>query len=317
MNILYFSDNYALNVAGTKISIFNEMKKRGHNLLWVDKNFFIKNQRDLNILIDEFNKLINKNKTNQVWLAHSNLVIPIELKKYLNSKDITVIGFGMSDPYYFDPKKRLPFYNIYITNSYLVSGKYRNVIPTIYNPTACDLSFHKKLEINKKYPTSIIGRGLHPRFTEEDMRHKDIRFLLKNNIKSHTFGSDWFNHKYNHKPVIGNEFLRVINQTYLGLDLQDTFSPLAHRMMEYSACGTPIITRKRDEVLLHFNENKEIIFYDSRDELLDKINYYLRRSNLLECIGTKAKLRCEKDHNISNRVNNIFKRLNKIMGENF
>jgi hypothetical protein len=319
MNILYIADNYANNVCGTKVSIYNEMRRRGYNLIWKDKNILsgLWNSNSRDKISHNFKSFIIKNDIKMIWLCHSGLIVNEEIKDWCYKRGIVIIGVGMSDPYYFDAKKRFPYYDIYISNSLLVSGKYRCIIPTIYNPTACDFTFHKKMNVRKKYYTSIIGRGLHPRFNKEDMRLIDVGFLRKNNIDVHTFGNDWFKPRQNHdnNSVFGEEFLKVINMTNLGLDLQDTFSPLAHRMMEYSACGTPVITRKRKEVTYHFTENKDILFYESHKDLLSKVKYYLKNKDKLEAIGNAARETCLKRHDIVYRVNNIVNELNTILGE--
>jgi hypothetical protein len=318
MNILFVSDNYARNVFGTKISIFQEMKSLGYGMVWADKKIFAeslcKHKR-----FTSFKNLAKQNDIKMLWLCHSGLIVTEEIKEWCSNKNIIVVGFGMSDPYYFSQKNRFPYYDIYITNNKSIQEKYSVLIPIIYNPTACDFRFHKNLRTKKAYFTSIIGRGKHPRFTDTDMRLKDVAFLRRNNIDVHTFGSDWFSPRQNHdhKPVTGQDFLKVINMTNLCLDLQDTFSPLAHRMMEYSACGTPVITRRRDEVLLHFTEDKDILFYDSTKELYEKVNYYIKNKSKLEIIGKAAQKNCMDRHNITHRVANIIEGLNDIIGAKF
>lgn len=98
----------------------------------------------------------------------------------------------------------------------------------------------------------------------------------------------------------------------LGLDIQDKDSPLAHRMFEYSGCAVPVITRRRDEVFSCFEENSEILMYDSHEELLDKVSYYISRPAELEKIGLKAYERCKKEHDIKNRIDDMIPFINSL-----
>jgi hypothetical protein len=309
MNILYFSDDYAKNVCGTKISIYNEMIKRGHNVIWQDKKF-ISNKVRYDTVRNYLLKSINEHNTDQIWLAHSGLTLPYDLKSLIN---IPVIGFGFSDPYYFNHNDRFPSYDIYITNSIDIFNKYKKIKPMIYNPTACDFNFHRlpSGHVNKRNFVSVISRGKHPRFTNKNMRVDVCKFLILNDIDLRIYGKDWGD-LISNSFVEGDLFLKAIHESCIGLDIQDTFSPLAHRMFEYSACETSVITRDRDEVKIHFEEDKEILFYNTKEELLSKLKFYDKNRNLLTKIGFKAYLRCLKEHDIKYRINHIIKELKKF-----
>ncbi len=76
-------------------------------------------------------------------------------------------------------------------------------------------------------------------------------------------------------------------------------------MFEYAGCGVPVITRRRDEVNFCFKEDSEVLMYDSHDELIDKVQFYLKNKDLLHTIGLKAYDRCLKEHDIKFRVDEI------------
>lgn len=312
-NILYISDDYGKNVAGVKISIFNEMKRRNYDIIWQNKSIINKENSQRPTL----KNIIKSYNINQVWLAHSGLVLPVELKQYCEEKNILVIGFGFSDPNYFDYNKRFYSYDVYITNSILIYYKYRVIIPCIYNPPACDFNFHKVTKGNTKNTyASIIGRGIHPYMDDNDKfyRIQIAKYLVSNKIDLKIFGKDWKPIQQNNQ-IEGKQFLKVINSSYVGIDLQGISSPLGRRMFEYSGCIVPIITRKRDEVFLHLEEDKEVLTYETKEELLDKLKFYNNKRMLLTVLGINAYNRCKKDHNISNRIDHLTKELNTIFGE--
>ena len=302
MKILYYSDNYTWDNYGTKRSIYLELKKRpGFKVKWVDRSE-----------VGNIVKKATSYKADQIWLSHSALTIPQEHKNALNKEGMKIIGIGMSDPYYFKTD-RLDSYNAYITNHIGTYETYKSAIPCHYNRTACDFQFHKyERSIQRDVPVSIIGTAEHPRF-ENKMERFDIVVLLRNKgVKVAAYGTGWPEHQDNHGHVEGKKFRKIIQRTMLGLDIQDKDSPLAHRMFEYSGCAVPVITRRRDEVFSCFEENSEILMYDSHEELLDKVSYYISRPAELEKIGLKAYERCKKEHDIKNRIDDMIPFINSL-----
>lgn len=292
MNILYFSDNYTYNIFGTKRSIFEEVNRRGHRIRWFNKR--------------EISKVVQLEKMyepDQIWLAHSNLLLPAEIKAQLKS---TVVGFGFSDPYYFKPT-RFDSYDVYITNHISTLERCKDIIPIFYNPTACDLFFHKKLPVEKTIDISLIGCGRHPRFPNRNERVDVINQLRVDfpTKRIETFGRRWPAHASNKGFIDGVVFLDKIRSSVIGLDIQEVFSPLAHRMFEYISCGTPVITRRRPEVDLHLVDGKEILSYINYEELKDKIGYYLKYPKELHEIAVAGYRRVIADHDIVNRVDNL------------
>ena len=284
---------------GTKRSTHEELLRLGHESIFIDR------AKVPNVL-----ELIAQHKPNQIWLSHSNQLIAPNIKGAIK---IPVVGFGFSDPYYFKPT-RFSSYDVYMANHYDTFKKFKHMLPMHYNPTACDFKFHKIIDVKKDIDVSIIGRGLHGRFKNKSSRI-DIfhRLLSLKNINIKVYGQNWGDAHPNISPrIYGDDFLNTINKSKLGLDLQDKHSPLAHRMFEYGACGTPVITRRRPEVFMHLVEDKEILAYDDYKELSEKIEYYINHEDKLKEIGEAAYKRCKKNHDIRYRVRDILKFLKDL-----
>ena len=288
------SDKYAWNVMGTKRSIFAELKRRGHDVFWVDKK-----------AVKKADILCRNYKADQVWLAHSNLLLLPGIKKNI---PVPVIGFGFSDPYYFKPA-RFQSYDVYVTNNRKIYEQYKDKIKMFYNPTACDMRFHKRKDTTKTIDISLIGCGRHPRFPNRIERIEIVKRLRKDLPKAviRTYGIRWDKHPDNRPTIIDDTFLNVIQHTKIGLDIQEVFSPLAHRMFEYIACGTPVITRRRSEVFEHLEEHKEILAYDDYDELLAKLKCMLTFPKELDFLAEHGHQRVMKEHDIKNRVDGLEK----------
>ena len=270
------------------------MAARGHIVKIIDRN-----------KIGSILQHIDSFKSDTVWLASSNILI----EQYKDKIKVPVVGFGFSDPYVFTTR-RFQSYDIYVTNHEKTIKKYSSEIPMIYNPTACDLKFHKDMKLPKTINISCIGTFNHPRFKDPQMRPKTVSKLRGDGFSVDTYGDGWakLNGIQNHKAVNGQGFLNIINRSKIGIDLQDLGAPLAHRMLEYGACGTPCITRDRPEIYNLFTKD-EILTYVDYEDLKDKLKYYLSHEEELKKFGQRLKNKCQKDHNITNRVDHLLKEL--------
>ena len=287
MKILYLTDNYTYSNYGIKRSLFEAIQDIGWEIIWIDIN-----------QLSEILSLIEAHNPNQIWCAHSNLRLNPEVKAQIK---IPIIGFGFSDPYYFSPE-RFDSYTAYVTNHYDTYQKFQNTIPMHYMPTSCDLKFHKKLDVEKDLGITFIGLGNHPRFKKIDERIELIDKIRDEGIKVSTFGHGWPEHQDNHEYVTGDKFREIINRSILGLDIQEVFSPLSHRMFEYPACGVPIITRDRSELFKYFTRDEEIFTYFTNEDLISKLVILAKDSKRLCEVGANAYQKCRDKHTITIRI---------------
>lgn len=315
MRILYYSDLYTWENMGTKRSIFEELQAQGHTV-----------QRLHHAKIAECDTHVEQFEPDQIWLVHSGLRLPYKKKGKYEAKGIVVVGVGMSDPYLLRSRKgvyedirrfnpnHLRAYDVYVTNHFETYYAYRDTYPIVYNRTACDFRFHQDLGLKKILPLTLLGVAEHPRFIDPLLRPKYVDKLRKG-YSVHTYGKSWLrrSHPHNHNPIEGETFLRVINRSHLGLDLQEYLSPLAHRMFEYAACGVPCITARRPEVLDCFEDNEEILTYTFEHEFFEKVHYYMKHLDELRQIGLNALERCRKEHDISHRVTALLQNISKVL----
>ena len=295
MKILYYSDKYAYDVMGTKRSLAESIRNiLGYEIIWVDKSKIV-------CVLE----LVKEHKPNQIWLAHSGLKLPAHTEKKIH---IPVVGFGFSDPCYFS-EGRLKRCDMYVTNHYNTLLKYKHLLPIFYNPVACDIRFHKRLNLKKDIDVSFIGCGRHPKFKNRTERPNLISFLRGEleGVIIKTFGRQWPEHPFHRNFIVGDKFLEAINRTKVGIDIQEEDSPLSHKMFEYLACGSFIVTRRRPEVERHLKENEHIVYYSSWQELSEKIEFYLGNPDLREKIATAGYEHVRTHHDITNRVNSWVK----------
>jgi spore maturation protein CgeB len=121
---------------------------------------------------------------------------------------------------------------------------------------------------------------------------------ISENLKIHSkelVGDDYNSTLANAKVVLG--FLRKVN-----LDTQTS------RTFEIPACGGFMImeyTKNQDRL---FTEDKEAVYFRTKEELLHKAEYYIQHQSEAKTIVKNARLRCETDHyEYSYRIDEILK----------
>lgn len=303
MKILYLSDHYAKNVQGTKVSIFGEVEKRGFDIEFQDIH-----SKERNVIDGELLKRQVKEKGyTDIWIAHTWVNYSGCSLAELNDLGATVLGFGFSDPNNFDSGK-LDNYNSYATNHYYTYTRLRDEgYPSFYFPTACDSLYHRDLGLEREYDVTVYGAGMHPFHEPKNYRSMILRKLMQDlpQYRFHLFGSGWDEDLDCAPPLGGEDFLRALNTGKLGLDLQQEPSPLAHRMFEFTACGTPAITFDRPEIRMMFDVGVNILTYSDYDNLKAKIVALLSDEEYRSRLKSQMYRFAHGHHNISNRVDGL------------
>jgi len=292
MKLLYITDHYAEDVCGTKISIFRELKRNGINA----DIYKFKKVINVDYVVDK----IKINKYTHVWIAHSWPVFNrVYNLKEINSLNAIVILSGFSDPNNWNQNK-FDLCNIYTTNSKYIYNLYPE--KAYYFPTACDLNFHKNLHTDRPVDILVYGKGRHPFFNPEDYRQCVVRKLIHDfpYLKFLIFGTTWDDIKCE-PPKTGYDFIKAINQSKIGLDLEQDKSPPAHRVFELMSCGTVAITKERDELNLLFPTKDNIIYYNTYDDIVTNI-YDLLYNDKYKNISLIMEDNTCKYHSIRNRV---------------
>jgi spore maturation protein CgeB len=172
------------------------------------------------------------------------------------------------DMYKFRPilKNRLKYFLSVFTAANKTKFYYnlgaKNVVTV---PWACDPEFHVINNTDKSYDISFVGTG----YLE---RRKKIRGL--NNII--TFGDFWPNRKNHHPPLLGSDYIRVINQTKINLNLQAKANIIADaptmRTFEIAGCGGFQISDYMPSLKRYF---PMMPTFTDVGELREQIEYYL------------------------------------------
>lgn len=140
-----------------------------------------------------------------------------------------------------------------------------------------------------KYEVLFIG------YFEEE-RYESMLYLAKNGIKIVIYGSGWEKYQNSHKNLmihnnvlIAEEYAKAISCAKISLCFLRKINRDLHtsRSIEIPACQGFMIAERTDEHKKLFKENKEAVYFDSNEELLEKVKYYLSNDKEREQI-TKA-----------------------------
>lgn len=263
---------------------------------------YLKNIYDVDLYTKKELRDVDLNNYDLIMLCGSGSVLPDELYKKCTKP---TFGFGFSDPNLFNETH----YNqshIYFTNDLNTFNKYeiRSDKKIYYYQTTCNKEFHKNLNLEKINNVLVFGCGNHNFITN---RNETVNKLRKEGFKIRVFGRGWDAHKDTHGFIEGEEFIREINQAHIVLDIMNETSSWAHRVLEASACGTPVLTMDREDTRTMFDENKEILYYKNFEDVVNQLHFYLGCKDRLKEIGLEAQKRCYKEHDISIRIKELIK----------
>ena len=81
------------------------------------------------------------------------------------------------------------------------------------------------------------------------------------------------------------------------------------RNFEIPGCGGFLVTSRIDGLDKYYADGKEIIIFEDKDDLIDKIKYYLSHEVEREFIARAGYERTLRDHTYEKRFNDLFERM--------
>jgi len=254
--------------------IINLIKNNDIQVLWVDKVLFLKNNTLNNV------KIINLN-IKLIFFSPDDMLNPSNQSKYY--------------------LQCLPLYDYHITTksfqiNELTSMGAKNVImmnnaycPNVHRPIP--ISFYEKDKIGAE--VGFVG------FWEKE-REEYIEYLAKNNIVVRVWGP-WPKYRKYHKNikvegslVLGDNYAKTICSFDINLcflrkinrDLQTT------RSIEIPACRAFMLAERSNEHQDLFQEGIEADYFETKEELLAKVRYYLQNKEDREKIANAGYNKC-------------------------
>ena len=195
----------------------------------------------------------------------------------------------------------LPLYDVYFTTKSYGVGELKSLgaKEVHFVGNAYDSSTHRPMAVDVNDREHFGGRvGFIGAYEAE--RCRSIEFLAANGVPVRVWGPNWPSKsiskgfRVEKRCLWGDDyvlaicafdinlgFLRKINR-----DLQTT------RSVEIPACGAFMLAERTDEHQALFEEGKEAEYFDSDEELLDKVRYYLAHEDERKSIAAAGRDRC-------------------------
>lgn len=238
-----------------------------YDLIWVDKGIFL----DLKTV-----KLL-RSKTKKLVHFTPDMAFLENKSKYFNES--------------------IDQYDYVISTKIAEKQKYLNKISDqkyLYATQGFSKKIHKPIKSFQEKEAFVSFIGL-----AEPYRFEIIEFLLQSRIPVKLSGKGWDSFVKKHKEnslftflgesLINEEYAMLLSSSFFSLGLLSKRFLELHttRTFEIPACGTALLTEFNDEISTFFNEN-EVIFYNSKEELVNKIKYFMKRPEELQKITERG-----------------------------
>ncbi len=216
----------------------------------------------------------------------------------------------------------IPMYDLIATNKEHNVGEYYNLKAkkVYYFKNAYSRQVHKPVQVSdedrEKFGADVTFIGNH-----EKVRAEYLMYLAQNNIKIKVWG--WnkassfsgINHPniYNmNRHLYFEEYSKAICSSKINLNFLRTANRDTEttRSIEIPACGGFMMAQFSTQHLELFKENEEAVFFNNKEELLQKVKFYLTNENERIKISLLGYNRCIKsDYSYEKQIDNIIAQL--------
>ena len=287
--------------------INNGLIRLGHNVYQLsDRDVISSNRSILNpsskkILNDKIIEICQNFKPNLVILGHADSV-KLETLEYLkkNNQNLKVSQWFLdplsrNGPDYINNKKRILDKIKFIDATFLTSDpksldfKIKN---SYFIPNPADISF-ETLNNSKNKPQNDVffamSHGVH-RGNLKSGKYDDREEILKKLLKIKDIKFDFYGIN-NIQPIWGNEFLKKLSNSKIGLNLSRG-KPFKYyssdRIAQYMGNGLMTLIHQ-DVKYSHFFNKREIVTYKNINDLIKKIKFYIKNDKRRKIIAENGR----------------------------
>ena len=191
-----------------------------------------------------------------------------------------------------------------------------------YLPLACDPSVHKSLKLKdreqKRFGSevSFVGAGYH---------NRQIFFHSLLDLDFKIWGTEWNLAlplgsvvQEGGRRVTSRESVKIFNGSKININLHSStyhrgINPAGDfvnpRTFEIASCGGFQLVDPRSHLPELFRPGEELICFDSREDLREKIAYYLSHPEERESVALEGKERARRDHTYRKRMGEVLERV--------
>ncbi len=287
-------------------AIYHTLKNNNYDVEYYDS---LKFKDDISKINYNLLKKIKKKKFDILFfsLSHYEILIDtlISIKKSCNAK---LINWFSDDSwkFYQYSKYYSQYFDLVISNS-LIANKFYNkkFIPAVLSSWGCPDDWSNNFVTSSKCKNDIIFIG-----NSYLGREKIINFLKQNNLNIKCYGWGW-----NTKILSDSQMGKKIRTSKICLNFSKSkgnYNQTKARVFEITGSGGFCLTEFSPELNKFFKIGKEIDCFNSKEQLLKKINFYLNKIELRDKIAKNGNIRCKKNYLYSKIISKIIKKSKKI-----
>ncbi len=269
---------------------------------------------------------VKSGKFDIVWIEKGNTIWPKTLRFIKKNQPQAKLVSVSEDDMYAKHNRSL-YYNFGL--------KYYDVIFTtkVYNLTELKLLGAKRTELFLDSYDENVHRPMN--LSDEDIKNfacdvgfigsfendraEKMLYLAEQGIKIVVWGNGWNNWVgknqnliIKNQPLYSDDYAKAISATKVNLCFLRKINrdEVTSRSVEIPACGGFMIAERTKRHKEFFEENKEAVFFDSNEELYEKIKKYLVNDEARCKISEAGRIRCIKSgYSIKNQLQIIIQKL--------
>ncbi len=120
-----------------------------------------------------------------------------------------------------------------------------------------------------------------------------------------SFSPKGVNNKGETDYYFGMPYVFKCSDINLNITLRSIQKGIPLRIMDVLGCGGFLLTNHQEDMLSFFEPGKDFIYYESRSDLMDKIDYYLSHEDERKRIAESGHKKVAKDHTYEQRLATI------------
>lgn len=202
-------------------------------------------------------------------------------------------------------KKYSPYFSYVVTTDRDALERYNEigVKNVIHSQWACNHYLYRRMNTNQENDVTFIGQP-------HGDRRSVINRIADAGLEVGTYGFGWHTGKLSTYQMI-----EMFNKTKINLNLSNSsrgkHDQIKGRDFEIPGCGGFMLRAANPHLGEYFDIGKELIVYDTVDDLIDKIRYYLKHPEERDAVRDAAYRRVLREHTYEIRFEKIFKMVMK------
>lgn len=137
--------------------------------------------------------------------------------------------------------------------------------------------------------------------------YKSVDDIAKNKLLNDEF-LELYRNSYKGYVKNSKELGEIYNSSKINIDMKNPDKEtITYRCYEVMAAGGFLLTPYNNALIKQFDDGKELETYKNDDELIDKINFYLRNLNIAQLITQKGKQNTLSNHSFFDGLKKMLK----------